>query len=141
MWRKLTIAGLTLFLLAAVLLLMDRGAVRVGYYKWQLRSAGEAMFAKQSLGRLFGSLPGVGDAQSRYSRARQALLEVGYLRETRLPFPAGSNWDGLVHRCRERFPDCMWELSWNRSSYMIHLTAPTNQLDAWKQLVSDFATP
>jgi hypothetical protein len=141
MWRKLTVAGLGIFLLLAVLLLLNREAVRVGYYKWQLKSAGDAIFAKKSLGDFLARLPGVGDAQSRYSGARQALLDLGYLRELKLPFPVGSDWGGLVRHARERFPEGFWELGLDQSSSMIHLTAPTNRIDAWKKLVSEFATP
>ena len=141
MWRRLTVAGLSAMLLLAALLLLNREAVRVGYYKWQLRSAGEAMFAKNGLGHFFSTLPRAGNAQARYSRARQALLDLRYLRELELPFPAGSDWPGLLSQVRARFPDGLWELSLEPSSSMIHLTAPTNQIEAWKRCVSEFTVP
>jgi len=141
MWRKLSIAGLGLSLLAAVLLLVNWGAVRVGYYKWQFRSAEEAMSVNQSAGHFFLSLPGVGDVQSRYSRARQALLSLGYLQELKLPFPVGSDWNGLVRHARERFPEGSWAMGFDQSRSMLNLTAPTSQIEAWKKLVSESVTP
>jgi hypothetical protein len=141
MRRKLTIAGLSALLLLTALLLLNGEAVRVGYYKWQLRSAEEAMSPKNIPGHFLGSLPGIGDVQSRYSRARQALLDSGYLRELKLPFPVGSDWGGLVRRACERFPEGSWAMSLDPSSSMINLTAPTSQIDAWRKLVSEFAAP
>ena len=141
MCRRLTVAGLSALLLLAALLLLNREAVRVRYYKWQLRSAGEAMIAKNGVGHIFSTLPGAGDSQARYARARQALLDLGYLRELKLPFPAGSDWPGLIGQARGRFPDGLWELSLDPSSSMIHLTAPTNQIEAWKRCVSEFTVP
>jgi hypothetical protein len=113
----------------------------VGYYKWQLRSAGEAMIAKNGLGHIFSTLPGAGDSQARYTRARQSLLNLRYLRELELPFPAGSDWPGLLHQVRGRFPDGLWEVSLDPSHSVIHLTAPTNQIEAWKRCISEFAAP
>lgn len=141
MRRKLTIAGLSALLLLTALVLLNREAMRAGYYKWQLRSAEDAMSARNGLGHFLGSLPGVGDAQSRYSRARQALLNSGYLRELKLPFPVGSDWGGLVRRARERFPEGSWAMSLDQSSSMINLTAPTSRIDDWRKLVSEFAAP
>ena len=135
----MTIAGLVALMVLAALLLLNREAVRVAYYKWQMRSAGEATFAQNSPGHLFSTLPGTGDSQARYSRARQALLDLGYLRKIELPFPAGSDWPGLLGRARGRFPDGLWELSLDPSSSLIHLTAPTNQIEVWKKCVSEFA--
>jgi hypothetical protein len=99
------------------------------------------MFAKNGLGHFFSTLPRAGNAQARYSRARQALLDLRYLRELELPFPAGSDWPGLLSQVRARFPDGLWELSLDPSSSMIHLTAPTNQIEAWKRCVSEFTVP
>jgi hypothetical protein len=141
MWRRLTVAGLSALLVLAALLLLNRQAVRMAYYKWQLRSAGEAAFAKSGPGHFFGTLPGARDSQARYSRARQALLDLGYLRKLELPFPAGSDWPGLLSHVRGRFPDGMWELSLDPSSSMIHVTAPTNQIESWTRCVSEFAVP
>ena len=140
MWRRLTVAGLSALLLVA-LLLINRAAVRAGYYKWQMRSAEKAAFAKSGPGHFFGALPGAGDSQARYSRARQALLDLGYLRKLKLPFPAGSDWPRLLGQVRGRFPDGMWELSLDSSSSMIHVTAPTNKIETWKECVSEFAVP
>ncbi|MGO8928595.1 MAG: hypothetical protein ACLQU3_17135 [Limisphaerales bacterium] len=137
----MTVAGLSTLLLLVALLLLNREAVRVGYYKWQLRSAEEAIFAKNGLGHLFSTLPGAGDAQARYSQARQALLDLKYLRELELPFPAGSDWQGLLRQVRGRFPDGLWELSLDPSSSTIHLTAATSQIEAWRRCVSEFTVP
>jgi hypothetical protein len=139
MRRKLMIAGLSALLLLAALLLLNRKAVQVGYYKWQFRTAAEAAFAKKSPGLFLQSLPGIGDAQSRYSRSRQALLDLGYLRELKLPFPVGSDWNGLVRRARERFPGGFWELSMDQPNSMIKLMAPTHQVGTWKKLVAESA--
>lgn len=139
MRRKLMIAGLSALLLLAALLLLNRKAVRVGYYRWQFRTAADAAFVKKSPGLFLQSLPGVGDAQSRYSRARQALLDLGYLSELKLPFPVGSDWSGLVRHARERFPEGFWELSLDQPNSMIKLTAPTHQVGTWKKLVAESA--
>ena len=139
MRRRLSVAGLSVLLaLSAALLLLNREAVRVKYYTWQLRSAEEAMLAKNSPGHFLSTLPGAGDAQARYSRARQALLDLGYLRELELPFPAGSDWPGLLSQVRNRSPDGLWELSLDQNSSVIHVTAPTNQVEAWKWCVTEF---
>ena len=139
MRQRLTVAGLSALLVLAALLLLNRQAVRMAYYKWQLRSAEEAAFAKSGPGHFFGTLPGAGDSQARYGRARQALLDLGYLRKLELPFPA--DWPGLLSQVRGRFPDGMWELSLDSSSSMIHVTAPTNQIESWTRCVSEFAVP
>ena len=53
MWRKLFIAGLSAYLLLAVLLLVHWDSVQVGYYKWQIKSAGEAASEPGASGRNF----------------------------------------------------------------------------------------
>ena len=141
MWRRLTAIGLCALLLLVGLLLLNQKAVRVMYYKWQLRSAENAMAAKDGLGHFISTVAGPADARARYSRARQALLDLNYLRELELPFPAGSNWPGLLRQVRTRFPDGLWELSLDPSNSMIHLTAPTCQLEAWRNCVAEFALP
>jgi hypothetical protein len=83
----------------------------------------------------------VGDVQSRYSRARQALLSLGYLQELKLPFPVGSDWNGLVRHARERFPEGSWAMGFDQSRSMLNLTAPTSQIEAWKKLVSESVNP
>jgi hypothetical protein len=139
MRRKLIIAGLSLLPLLLVLLFLNRGVVRLGYYKWQFRSAEQAMSVNKGAGYFFLSVAGVGDAQSRYSRARQALLELGYLQELKLPFPVGSDWDGLVRHARERFPEGSWALGLDQSKSMINLTAPATRIEAWRKLVYESA--
>jgi len=141
MWRKLFIAGLSAYLLLAVLLLVHWDSVQVGYYKWQIKSAGEAASEPGASGRGAGWFPGMGDAQTRYSRARQALLDLGYLQELVLRFPVGSNWNALVQRCRERFPDGCWDLRFDQSRSVVQLTVPTEQAATWKGLVSEFSAP
>jgi hypothetical protein len=141
MRRRLTVIGLCALLLLVGLLLLNQKAVRVMYYKWQLRSAENAMGAKDGLGHFISQVAGAADTQARYSRARQALLGMGYLRELELPFPAGSNWPGLLRQVRTRFPDGLWALSLDPSASMIHLTAPTYQLEEWTHCVAEFASP
>jgi uncharacterized integral membrane protein len=139
MWRRLAVVGVSTLLLLLALLLLNRKAAQVTYYKWQLRSAGEALATKDGLGHFVGMLAGAGDAQARYARARQALLDLDYLRELELPFPAGSDWPGLLRQVRTRFPDGLWELSLDPSSSTLRITAPTCQLEAWRTWVSEFA--
>jgi hypothetical protein len=140
MWPKVTVAGVTALLLAA-LLFCNQDAVKVRYYKWQLRSAGEAMAGDNGLGHLITAVPGAGDARARYSRAKQALLDLKYLQAFELPFPAGSDWHGLVRQVRVRFPDGLWELGLDSSSSMVHITAPTSQVEARKSCISDCTVP
>ena len=140
MWRKLSVVGLSFYLLLAFLLLVKWDSVQAGYYKWQLKSAGEAMFKQDSSGRSAGWFPWVGNAQTRYSHARQALLDLGYLEELVLRFPEGSNRNGLVQQCRKRFPDGCWGLAFDQSRFRVHLTIPTAQVAVWKGLVSEFTS-
>ena len=141
MWRKLFIAGLSAYLLLALMLLVNWDSVQVGYYKWQIKSAGEAMSEPGASGRAAGWFPGRGDSQTRYSRARQALLNLGYLQKLVLRFSAGSNRKALVQQCRERFPDGCWDLGFDESRAVVHLTVPTEQVAAWKGLVAEFSAP
>ena len=131
--------GLSILLVLIALVHPNWKAARVTYYKWELRSAEQALAAKDGLGHFVSTVVGAGDARARYSRARQALLEAHYLSELEVPFPAGSNWQGLLSQVRRRFPDGEWELSLDPSSSLIHLTAPTDQIEAWKRCISESA--
>jgi hypothetical protein len=138
MRRRSTVVGLSALLLLVALFLLNWKAVRLSYYKWQLRSAEESMAAKDGLGHFVSMVAGAGDAQARASRAKKVLLDMHYLRELELPFPAGSDWPGLLARVRGRFPEGLWELSLDSSRSMTHLTAPTNQIEGWRKCVAEF---
>jgi hypothetical protein len=141
MRRRLTVIGLSALVLLVALFLLNWKAARLTYYKWQLRSAGEALAAKDGLGHFVGMVAGAGDARARYAKARQALLDMHYLCELELAFPAGSDWPGLLARVRGKFPEGLWELGLDTSRSMLHLTAPTNQIEGWKKCVAEFTVP
>jgi hypothetical protein len=138
MWRKLSIVGLGIFLLLAVLLLVNWDSVRVGYYRWQLKTAEEAMTPESSC---LDWIPGLGDPQTRYRRARQALLDLGDLQELILLFPDGSNSTGLIQQCRKRFPEGGWAMTFDNSRHALRLTVPTAHVATWKTLVAEFSAP
>jgi len=140
--KALYVVGLSVFLLLTVLLLVNWDSLQTGFYRWQPKAAGEAMFAPPDASTLAaGWFPGAGDARTRYSRARQALLELDYPRELVLRFPEGSNWNGLLQQCRKRFPDGGWEMWFGDPRVALRLTVPSEQIAAWKGLVAEFSAP
>ena len=138
MWRKISIAGVAVLLLLVLLLLVNWEPVQLAYNRWDFKSAEDAMDAADSAAAWFW---GFGDALTRYRRARQALLNLGYLRELVLRFPEGSDGTGLIQQCRKQFPDGGWAMAFDNSRHALRLTVPAAQVATWKALVSAFSAP
>jgi hypothetical protein len=141
MRRKISIAVLGILLLVALLLLVNWEPAQIGYCRWEFKSAEEAMSADGSPPPSVGWFLGFGDALTRYRRARQALLGLGYLQELVLRFPEGSDGTGLIQQCRKQFPDGGWTMTFDNSRHALRLTVPAAQVATWKALVSEFSAP